>query len=88
MFTIDIILQNTAASISIQRKEAEGAEALYQELTQAMGTTSKILHLTCEKDTDKKVAIVGDRVSAVIVSQKSGAAAAGRVPGFFATSEE
>jgi hypothetical protein len=88
MFTIDIILQNTAASLSVQRKEAEGAEALYKEITQSMGSTPKLLHLTCEKDTDKKVAILSDRISSVIVSQKSGAAAAGRVPGFFSTPEE
>jgi hypothetical protein len=88
MFTIDIILQNTAASVSVQRKEAEGADALYKELTEAMGATPKILHLTCEKDTDKKVAIVSDRIGAIIVSQKSGASATGRVPGFFASSEE
>jgi hypothetical protein len=88
MFTIDIILQNTAASVSVQRKEAEGADALYQEIVGVMGTTGKVLHLTCEKDTDKKVAVLSDRIGAVIVSQKSGASAAGRVTGFFSTVEE
>ncbi|MFM6632507.1 MAG: hypothetical protein ACKPI8_21470, partial [Microcystis panniformis] len=33
-----------------------------------------LLELTCEKQTDKKVAVFSDQISAVIVSQKSGVA--------------
>jgi hypothetical protein len=85
MFTIDITLKNTPLPISIQRKEAEAAEALYQEILAAMGENKpRILELTCEKEEGKKVAVISDQISAVIVGPKSGASATGRVPGFFA----
>jgi hypothetical protein len=75
-------------SVSVQRKEVEGAQALYQEILQAMrSTTPIILELTCEKQTDKKVAIFSDAINAVIVSDKAGTATAGKVPGFFAAVE-
>jgi hypothetical protein len=85
MFTIDISLKNTAMLVSVQRKDSLGAEALYKEVTDAMRSSApKLLELTCEKETEKKVALYSDSISAVVVSQKSGAAAAGRVPGFIA----
>lgn len=85
MFTIDISLKNTAMLVSVQRKEAQGAESLYQEITAAMRSeVPKLLELTCEKEPEKKVALSSESISAVVVSQKSGAAAAGRVPGFIA----
>jgi hypothetical protein len=48
----------------------------------------ELLELTCEKQTDKKVAVLSDQISAVIVSQKSGAASTGRVPGFVTLATE
>jgi hypothetical protein len=48
----------------------------------------ELLELTCEKQTDKKVAVLSDQISAVIVSQKSGAASTGRAPGFVALATE
>jgi hypothetical protein len=73
----------------VQRKEEEGAEALYQTILNAMRSLNpELLELTCEKQTDKKVAIFSDQISAVIVSQKSGAASTGRAPGFVALAGE
>jgi hypothetical protein len=89
MYSIDITLKLSPIPISVQRKEAEGAEALYQTLVNAMrSSTPELIELTCEKQTDKKVAIFSDQITAVIVSQKSGAASAGRVPGFVALTAE
>ncbi|MGK7874615.1 MAG: hypothetical protein AB4426_15305 [Xenococcaceae cyanobacterium] len=88
MFTIDLTLKNTPMTLSVQRKETEDAEAVYQKIIEAMRSPSpKLLELTCEKQPDKKVAVFSDQISAVIVSQKSGATALGRVPGFIATAE-
>lgn len=85
MFTIDLTLKNSPLPISVQRKEADDAEALYQEIIQAMRSQEPtLLELTCEKQTDKKVAVLSDRISAVIVSEKTGATSSGKVPGFFA----
>lgn len=85
MYTIDVILQYSPMPISVQRKEEKDAEALYQKITEAMRSETPILlELTCEKQPEKKVALLSNTISAAIVSQKSGAASSGRVPGFFA----
>jgi hypothetical protein len=85
MFTIDLTIKNTALPISVQKKEEKDAEALYQEVVAAMRSdVPKLIELTCDKQEGKKVAVKSDSIGAVIVSQKDGGAAAGRVPGFFA----
>jgi hypothetical protein len=89
MYSIDITLKLSPIPISVQRKEEEGAEALYQTIINAMRSPNpELLELTCEKQTDKKVAIFSDQISAVIISQKSGAASTGRAPGFVALAGE
>ncbi|MGK7896826.1 MAG: hypothetical protein AB4372_25240 [Xenococcus sp. (in: cyanobacteria)] len=84
MYTIDIIVRNTAIPISIDKKEADVAEQVYQQVLSAMNSTeTQVLELTCEKQEGKKVAVVSDSIVATIVSQKSGATATGRAAGFF-----
>ncbi|MEL6496697.1 MAG: hypothetical protein AAFQ41_16490 [Cyanobacteria bacterium J06623_7] len=85
MFTIDIVLQDIPLPIQVQRKEAEGAEGLYQQIRSAMESGSnELIELTCDKDEDKKVAVKGNLICAISVNKKSGGMAEGRVPGFFA----
>jgi hypothetical protein len=85
MYTIDIVLQDIPLPISVQRKEAETAEKLYQDILQAMRSgSSELFELTCDKEEDKKVSVKSDRICAVSVNRKSGGMAEGRVPGFFA----
>ncbi|MBR8827255.1 MAG: hypothetical protein DSM107014_05010 [Gomphosphaeria aponina SAG 52.96 = DSM 107014] len=89
MFTIDVSLKNTPMPVAVQRKEAADAENLYKEIMEAMRyPTNQIIELTCEKEEGKKVAVRSDLIAAVMISQKSGAAASGRVPGFFAAPVE
>ncbi len=88
MFTIDLTLKNTPVPLSVQRKSAEEAESLYQKIITAMGSQSnQILELTCDHQPEKKVGVLSDQISAVVISQKSGAAGTGRTPGFFAMAE-
>ena len=85
MFTIDIVLQEIPLPIQVQRKEAEAAESLYQQLMSAMRSGSaELIELKCDKDEEKKVAVKGDLICAISVNKKSGGMAEGRVPGFFA----
>ncbi|GAB4549350.1 MAG: hypothetical protein Tsb0014_44030 [Pleurocapsa sp.] len=89
MFTIDVVVKDIPLPISVQRKEAEDAEKLYQEIIEAMRSEkSELIELTCEKEENKKVAVLSDRISAVKVDKKSGGMAEGRVPGFFAAIQE
>ncbi|MDJ0842907.1 hypothetical protein [Crocosphaera sp.] len=88
MISIDLALKYTPLPISVQRKEIEDAQALYDQIINAMkSATPELIELTCEKQTEKKVAVMSDQISAVILSQKDGGASAGRVPGFFSMVE-
>ena len=88
MINIDLTLKYMPIPISVQRKEAEDADSLYEQIISAMRSpTPELIELTCEKQTEKKVAVMSDQISAVILSQKDGATSTGRVPGFFSLSE-
>lgn len=88
MISIDLMLKYSPIPLSVQRKEAEQAEALYQEILAAMRSpTPKLLELTCDKQPEKKVAVLSDQISAAILSEKDGAASAGRAAGFFSLAE-
>ena len=89
MFSIDMIVKNTPVSLSVQRKSAEDAEAVYQQVVEAIRNSQPhILELTCEKNPEKKVAVLSSEISGVVVSQKSGASSTGRSPGFVSMGAE
>ena len=89
MYTIDIIVKYTPAPLSVQRKELADAEAVYGQVMEMMRSDqSQLLELTCEKMPDKKVAILSGEISAVQISEKSGASPTGRAPGFVSLSAE
>jgi len=77
MYTVEITLKNNPIALSVQRKEQEKAEELYREIaTILLGVSSelpKIFELTCEKQEGKKVSVLTSEISAVQVSEKSGA---------------
>ncbi|MEB3160733.1 MAG: hypothetical protein VKL20_04660 [Synechocystis sp.] len=88
MISVDLTLKYSPLPVSVQRKEKDDAETLYQAIIGAMQAPKpQLIELTCEKQTEKKVALMSDQISAVIVSQKDGAAAAGNVPGFAAIAQ-
>ncbi|MGF1482447.1 MAG: hypothetical protein ACFB4I_23720 [Cyanophyceae cyanobacterium] len=89
MFAIDLTLKNSPFPVSVQRKESDEAEGVYQQILEAIRSqSSEVLELTCDKQPDKKVAVLANQISAVVISQKSGATGTGRVPGFFAAAAE
>jgi hypothetical protein len=75
--------------LSVQRKSEEDAQKVYQEVLEAIGSGNPaLLELTCEKMPEKKITVKTSEISAVQISQKSGAAATGRPPGFAVTLAE
>jgi hypothetical protein len=90
MFTIDLSLRNTAFPVSVQRKTAEDAEAIYQLILAAMRSGNPdIVELKCEGKTEKKVAVRASEISGVQIVQKDGATtSSGRPPGFYALTAE
>lgn len=88
MFTIDLTLKNSSLPLSVQRKDAADAEALYRHLLEAMRSQdSSLVELSCERQPDKKIGVLSDQISAVVVSPQSGPSTQNRAPGFFAASE-
>lgn len=91
MFLLELVLRYSPVSLSVQRKSEEDAMALYQHILSVMqnSAATPLLELTCEKEADKKIAVLSSEILAVQVSEKSGtAAASGRPPGFFALSKD
>ncbi|WP_414546310.1 hypothetical protein [Nostoc sp. CCY0012] len=90
MFTIDLSLRNTAFPISVQRKSAEDAEAVYQLILAAMRSGNPdLVELKCEGKTEKKIAVRASEISGVQIVQKDGTStSSGRPPGFFAVTAE
>ena len=55
MYVIELALRMSPVPVSVQRKEAEAAEALYQQIRQALESGQpRLLELTCEKVEGKK----------------------------------
>ncbi len=90
MYIIDISLKLTPMPMSVQRKSAEDAQAVYEQAIEAMRSGNpQILELTCEQVPDKKVSLLSSEICAVQVYQKSSTtAASGRAPGFAAVLAE
>ena len=89
MFTLDLIVQYTSVPLSVDKKEESEARALYDKIVSVMSAdTPQVIELTCDKQEDKKIAIISDRLCGVILSKKSGAAATGKAPGFLSAMAE
>jgi len=90
MFIIDVALKSTPSLLSVQRKTAEDAEAVYRQIMGALQSREPaVLELTCEKEPTKKIAVLVQEISAVQVAEKSGiGTTSGRPPGFFALTTE
>ena len=88
MHAINIIVRNTALPISIEKKEAEAAQQVYQDIITAMTASQpQVIELTCDKQEGKKVAILSTTIAAVVTMESAGANP-NRAAGFFATAAE
>lgn len=83
MHIIEISLKLTPMPMSVQRKTAEDAQQVYQQVIGALNHgTPKVLELTCEHQVDKKLAILSSEIASVQIYEKSGAGVSGKRPGF------
>lgn len=90
MYIVDITLKHTPASLSVQRNELESAQATYQDLLNALQSGDRpLVELTCDRQTEKKIAVLVDQISAIQMLEKSGSGtSSGRAPGFFALTDK
>nr|WP_255599726.1 hypothetical protein [Synechococcus sp. MU1643] len=69
--------------VSVQRKEQADADALYQQIRQALENGQpRLLELTCEKVEGKKVTLLVSEVLAVQLYEKASASGGSKRPGF------
>ena len=83
MYVVELSLRLTPMPISVQRKELEPAQALYEDVVRALESGSpKLLELTCEKDPQKRIRLLTSEVVAVQIFEKSTIGGSGKRPGF------
>lgn len=83
MFVIELSLKLSPMPISVQRKELEAAQSLYQEVRNAMQHGERqLLELRCEKAEEKLVTLLSSEILAVQIYEKSALGAGSKRPGF------
>ena len=83
VYVIELALRMSPIPVSVQRKDAEAAEALYQQIRQALESGQpRLLELTCEKVEGKKVTLLISEVLAVQLYEKTAATGGSKRPGF------
>lgn len=90
MYIVEFSLKHTVMPLTVQKEEMEAAEAIYKKALDALSSGNPVtLEATCDKVTDKKVAVAVSELAAVQMYDKEGqGGAAGRAPGFFALAGE
>ena len=89
MYIVEFALKHTAMPLTVQKKDKDAAEATYKAALDAIASGNPVtFESSCDKVTDKKVAIAVSELAAVQIYEKSGSAgASGRAPGFFALAD-
>ena len=83
VYVIELALRMNPVPVSVQRKEQADADALYQQIRQALENGQpRLLELTCEKVEGKKVTLLVSEVLAVQLYEKASASGGSKRPGF------
>jgi hypothetical protein len=83
MFVVELSLRLSPMPVAVQRKEQEGALALYGQVREALESGQpKVLELHCEKDEHKHISLLSSEIVAVQTYEKSAGASGGKRPGF------
>jgi hypothetical protein len=83
MYVVELSLRLTPMPVSVQRKELEAAQGLYEEVGRAIESGEpKLLELHCEKDPHKRIRLLTAEVVAVQMFEKSTIGGSGKRPGF------
>jgi hypothetical protein len=83
MYVVELSLRLSPMPVAVQRKEQEGAMALYGQVREALESGQpKVLELHCEKDEHKHISLLSSEIVAVQTYEKSAGASSGKRPGF------
>ncbi len=82
VYVIELALKLSPFPLSVQRKHLTDADSIYRQVCQAMDKGQpRLLELTCEKVTDKKISVLVNDLLAVQIYEKTAATGSKR-PGF------
>ena len=83
MYLIELALKLSPVPLSVQRKELDAAKSLYDSIKESLRKgENKLLELTCDQLTDKKIAVLLSEVLAVQMYEKTSSGGGSRRPGF------
>ena len=83
MYVIELALRMSPMPVSVQRKEHDAAEVLYQQVRTALEQGQpRLLELTCEKVEGKRLSVLTSDLLAVQIYEKAAAAGGSKRPGF------
>jgi len=85
MYSLELSLRYSPFPLSIQKKELEDVNRIYDEIKNAMretGETPNLFELRCDKVQDKLIAVRTQEIISVQIYEKSSVAGGAKRPGF------
>ena len=85
MYSLELSLRYSPFPLSIQKKEFEDVQQIYDEIKNAMNEnveSSNLIELKCDKVQDKLITVRAKEVVSVQIYEKSSVAGGAKRPGF------
>jgi len=85
MYSLELSMRYSPFPLSIQKKEFEDVQQIYDEIKNAMNEnveSSKLIELRCDKVQDKLIAVKAKEIISVQIYEKSSVAGGAKRPGF------
>ena len=83
MYVIELSLKLSPRPVAVQRKELDSALALFAQVKQTMESGEpRLLELSCEKEDEKRIALLSSEIVAVQTYEKTAGSSSGKRPGF------
>ena len=83
MYVIELSLKLSPMPVAVQRKELDSALALFAQVKQTMESGEpRLLELSCEKEEEKRSALLSSEIVAVQTYEKTAGSSSGKRPGF------
>ena len=85
MYSLELSMRYSPFPLSIQKKEFEDVQQIYDEIKNAMNEnveSSNLIELRCDKVQDKLIAVRAKEVISVQIYEKSSVAGGAKKPGF------
>ena len=85
MYSLELSMRYSPFPLSIQKKEFEDVQQIYDEIKNAMNEnveSSNLIELRCDKVQDKLIAVRAKEIISVQIYEKSSVAGGSKRPGF------